>query len=326
MFSSLEELAAIHSGTLALSLFLPCLRLQCSLTHVDMWQRTAINHLLEVAGQGLSLLTTPSMHGAVSSVVSRPSVVSTLTMMLGLADALTTSKTVYFVRHGQVHPASPVHPAVNPLFTLCVEKCSWQAEHNVLIEGGRRDEARRLLDPPLSEVHPATSARQSALACSLHPAAVQAASLLPRFATQHRKDSSRRRRCAGTRSFQRRSMTRPWLSSAPSAGPYRCSFVCLVVVRVCARENVLWPEDSCVVTFVSLRSSVPLLRLLWEGYDPGRTPRRGGASFAIPTFKKPVRFCATRARRSPRSRTCLQKTVAFSIGLLCPTVGNSRRA
>ena len=110
-------------------------------------------HLLEVAGQGLSLLTTPSMHGAVSSVVSRPSVVSTLTMMLGLADALTTSKTVYFVRHGQVHPASPVHPAVNPLFTLCVEKCSWQAEHNVLIEGGRRDEARRLMDPPLSEVH-----------------------------------------------------------------------------------------------------------------------------------------------------------------------------
>ena len=221
-------------------------------------------------------------------------------------------------------PCCPFSPG-QPWFNRSVA-CAWQAEHNVLIEGGRRDEARRLLDPALSEVYPATSARRAALACSRHAAAVQAASLLPRCATQHRKDSSRRRRCAGTRSFQRRSMTRPWLSSAPSAGPYRCSFVCLVVVRVCARENVLWPEDSCVVTFVSLRSSVPLLRLLWEGYDPGRTPRRGGASFAIPTFKKPVRFCATRARRSPRSRTCLQKTVAFSIGLLCPTVGNSRRA
>ena len=81
-----------------------------------------------------------------------------------------------------------------------------------------------------------------------------------------------------------------------------------------------------MLTFVGLRSSVPLLRLLWEGYDPGRTPRRGGASFAIPTCKKLGRFCATRAHRSPRSKTCLQKTVAFSIGLLCPTAGNSRRA
>ena len=50
------------------------------------------------------------MHGVVSSVVSRLSVVSTLTVMLGVADALTTSKTVYFVRHGQVHPAAPFHP------------------------------------------------------------------------------------------------------------------------------------------------------------------------------------------------------------------------
>ena len=54
--------------------------------------------------------TTPCMHGVVSSVVSRLSVVSTLTVMLGVADALTTSKTVYFVRHGQVHPAAPFHP------------------------------------------------------------------------------------------------------------------------------------------------------------------------------------------------------------------------
>ena len=50
------------------------------------------------------------MHGVVSSVVSRLYVVSTLTVMLGVADALTTSKTVYFVRHGQVRPAAPYHP------------------------------------------------------------------------------------------------------------------------------------------------------------------------------------------------------------------------
>ena len=61
------------------------------------------------------------MHGVVSSVVSRLYVVSTLTVMLGVADALTTSKTVYFVRHGQVRPvyfvrhgqvrpAAPFHP------------------------------------------------------------------------------------------------------------------------------------------------------------------------------------------------------------------------
>ena len=61
--------------------------------------------------RALGLRTTPCMHGVVSSVVSRLSVVSTLTVMLGVADALTTSKTVYFVRHGQVRPA------VLPLFT-----------------------------------------------------------------------------------------------------------------------------------------------------------------------------------------------------------------
>ena len=60
--------------------------------------------------RALGLRTTPCMHGVVSSVVSRLSVVSTLTVMLGVADALTTSKTVYFVRHGQVHPAAPFHP------------------------------------------------------------------------------------------------------------------------------------------------------------------------------------------------------------------------
>ena len=135
-------------------------------------------------------------------------------------------------------PCCPFSPG-QPWFNRSVA-CAWQAEHNVLIEGGRRDEARRLLDPPLSEVHPATSARRAALACSRHAAAVQAASLLPRCETQHRKDSSRRRRCAGTRSFQRRSMTRPWLSSAPSAGPYRCSFVCLCCRPcLCTRERAL---------------------------------------------------------------------------------------
>jgi hypothetical protein len=48
-------------------------------------------------------------------------------------------------------PCCPFSPG-QPWFNWSVA-CAWQAEHNVLIEGGRRDEARRLMDPPLSEVH-----------------------------------------------------------------------------------------------------------------------------------------------------------------------------
>jgi broad specificity phosphatase PhoE len=48
-------------------------------------------------------------------------------MVLGGAAHAMHAKTVYFVRHGQ-------------------------AEHNVMIELGRRDEARLLPDPPLSQV------------------------------------------------------------------------------------------------------------------------------------------------------------------------------